>query len=170
MCSCRWLSEGTYTRDEAVEILRRSLRQAIDKEDIDLISGLVDALHELYPQEAYQEIKECYDKGLMEPFMMALDDIDDTLREDRTECLKRVADRWRPINDTVSELSRWASFSETKDKPRPAARPFDLAPEPRSAPPRGPRLEPLQSPEERVGRNDPCPCGSGKKFKKCCMP
>jgi hypothetical protein len=26
-------------------------------------------------------------------------------------------------------------------------------------------------PKERkmtVGRNDPCPCGSGKKFKKCC--
>jgi len=25
----------------------------------------------------------------------------------------------------------------------------------------------LQSPE--VGRNDPCPCGSGKKYKKCCL-
>ncbi len=24
--------------------------------------------------------------------------------------------------------------------------------------------------EGRVGRNDPCPCGSGKKYKKCCMP
>ncbi len=23
--------------------------------------------------------------------------------------------------------------------------------------------------ERQVGRNDPCPCGSGKKFKKCCM-
>jgi len=22
---------------------------------------------------------------------------------------------------------------------------------------------------EKLGRNDPCPCGSGKKFKKCCM-
>ncbi|MHB9081872.1 MAG: YecA family protein [Pirellulaceae bacterium] len=22
---------------------------------------------------------------------------------------------------------------------------------------------------QRVGRNDPCPCGSGKKFKKCCL-
>jgi len=22
---------------------------------------------------------------------------------------------------------------------------------------------------ERVGRNDPCPCGSGKKYKRCCM-
>jgi len=21
----------------------------------------------------------------------------------------------------------------------------------------------------KAGRNDPCPCGSGKKFKKCCM-
>jgi uncharacterized protein YecA (UPF0149 family) len=21
----------------------------------------------------------------------------------------------------------------------------------------------------RIGRNDPCPCGSGKKFKSCCM-
>jgi preprotein translocase subunit SecA len=24
--------------------------------------------------------------------------------------------------------------------------------------------------KEKVGRNDPCPCGSGKKYKKCCMP
>ncbi|MGY9002959.1 MAG: SEC-C metal-binding domain-containing protein, partial [Rhodospirillales bacterium] len=21
---------------------------------------------------------------------------------------------------------------------------------------------------QKVGRNDPCPCGSGKKYKKCC--
>ncbi|MBL8968949.1 MAG: SEC-C domain-containing protein [Myxococcales bacterium] len=24
--------------------------------------------------------------------------------------------------------------------------------------------------QPKVGRNDPCPCGSGKKFKKCCWP
>ncbi|WP_250243466.1 SEC-C metal-binding domain-containing protein, partial [Escherichia coli] len=23
--------------------------------------------------------------------------------------------------------------------------------------------------ENMPGRNDPCPCGSGKKFKKCCL-
>ncbi|MFG0886067.1 YchJ family metal-binding protein [Vibrio sp. CJQ_6] len=27
---------------------------------------------------------------------------------------------------------------------------------------------PQQAPAHKVGRNDPCPCGSGKKFKKCC--
>jgi uncharacterized protein YecA (UPF0149 family) len=23
-------------------------------------------------------------------------------------------------------------------------------------------------PLDKIGRNDPCPCGSGKKYKKCC--
>lgn len=23
--------------------------------------------------------------------------------------------------------------------------------------------------EQKVGRNDPCPCGSGKKYKACCI-
>ena len=27
---------------------------------------------------------------------------------------------------------------------------------------------PYRREEPKVGRNDPCPCGSGKKFKKCC--
>lgn len=28
-------------------------------------------------------------------------------------------------------------------------------------------LEALES-EQKIGRNEPCPCGSGKKYKKCC--
>jgi SEC-C motif-containing protein len=28
--------------------------------------------------------------------------------------------------------------------------------------------DPIRREETKVGRNDPCPCGSGKKFKKCC--
>jgi preprotein translocase subunit SecA len=27
---------------------------------------------------------------------------------------------------------------------------------------------PVQRNMPKVGRNDPCPCGSGKKFKNCC--
>jgi preprotein translocase subunit SecA len=29
--------------------------------------------------------------------------------------------------------------------------------------------QPIRNRQARVGRNDPCPCGSGKKFKQCCM-
>ena len=28
--------------------------------------------------------------------------------------------------------------------------------------------EPIKREEPKIGRNDPCPCGSGKKYKKCC--
>jgi SEC-C motif-containing protein len=28
--------------------------------------------------------------------------------------------------------------------------------------------EPMRRASPKVGRNDPCPCGSGKKYKKCC--
>ena len=28
---------------------------------------------------------------------------------------------------------------------------------------------PVQLKNRRVKRNDPCPCGSGEKFKKCCL-
>jgi hypothetical protein len=32
-----------------------------------------------------------------------------------------------------------------------------------------PPPEPVRNPLRNVGRNDPCPCGSGKKYKKCCL-
>ncbi|MCA9248503.1 MAG: SEC-C domain-containing protein, partial [Planctomycetales bacterium] len=31
------------------------------------------------------------------------------------------------------------------------------------------KIEPIRNRDERVGRNQPCPCGSGKKFKNCCQ-
>jgi preprotein translocase subunit SecA len=31
------------------------------------------------------------------------------------------------------------------------------------------KLEPIRNRAEKVGRNDPCPCGSGKKYKNCCL-
>ncbi|HEX3725191.1 MAG TPA: SEC-C metal-binding domain-containing protein, partial [Pirellulales bacterium] len=31
------------------------------------------------------------------------------------------------------------------------------------------KMEPIRNRQERIGRNEPCPCGSGKKFKNCCM-
>ena len=30
------------------------------------------------------------------------------------------------------------------------------------------KREPVRA-EKKIGRNEPCPCGSGKKYKNCCM-
>lgn len=35
---------------------------------------------------------------------------------------------------------------------------------------RPPVTAPIRNRGPAVGRNDACPCGSGKKFKRCCLP
>ena len=37
-----------------------------------------------------------------------------------------------------------------------------------AAPPEPIPQLPFRREAEKIGRNDPCPCGSGKKYKKCC--
>ncbi len=32
----------------------------------------------------------------------------------------------------------------------------------------GPKIAPIVRETPKIGRNEPCPCGSGKKYKKCC--
>ena len=56
-------------------------------------------------------------------------------------------------HDTVRYLYRVQLAPEVK---RPAARPIAT----------GPRQP--QTGKRKIGRNDPCPCGSGKKYKHCC--
>jgi uncharacterized protein YecA (UPF0149 family) len=47
---------------------------------------------------------------------------------------------------------------------------------PRPPQPQPPQQQPAPQPQGRPagmpkpGRNDPCPCGSGVKYKKCCAP
>ena len=31
------------------------------------------------------------------------------------------------------------------------------------------KRKPVNRASRKIGRNDPCPCGSGKKYKNCCM-
>ena len=53
--------------------------------------------------------------------------------------------------------SRWIPTSRFW-RPQPKAR----------VAPRASPAQPVERDAPKVGRNDPCPCGSGKKYKKCC--
>jgi hypothetical protein len=58
------------------------------------------------------------------------------------------------LDDAARMLSRWPMFQPSKPLPKP------LSPTP---------VGTVRNPYRDVGRNDPCPCGSGTKFKKCCL-
>ena len=60
--------------------------------------------------------------------------------------------------ESVCERNNWKCTMELQpDKPEDTAELDAL-------------LNPIKTviAEKKVGRNSPCPCGSGKKFKKCC--
>ena len=38
-----------------------------------------------------------------------------------------------------------------------------------NAPDKSVKKQPVRTAATKVGPNEPCPCGSGKKYKKCCM-
>jgi len=77
------------------------------------------------------------------------------------------------IDDTIAALRNWASFSDEAKKPAVVPPPASLPEERAVVPP--PASLPIEPPPEvdqrgarRARRNEPCPCGSGKKYKKCC--
>jgi preprotein translocase subunit SecA len=61
-----------------------------------------------------------------------------------------------------------AAPSLTQAPPAPEPRPSAAPPDLRMRPPPAPEpVAPYVREAPKVGRNDPCPCGSGKKFKQC---
>ena len=69
------------------------------------------------------------------------------------------------------ELEGWRQEGREEKRRKPFMFGGPAAPPPVARVPAVPTAKPpVRRAEERVGRNDPCPCGSGKKFKKCCMP
>lgn len=73
-------------------------------------------------------------------------------------------ERFKQLNlgyiDDVIESLDWTRQTEGSFEADDGASPW---------PDYGYPTEPIRNPWRHVGRNDPCPCGSGKKAKKCCL-
>ena len=70
-----------------------------------------------------------------------------------------------PTQSAVKEERRQAETNLQTSRPEMAA-PSNDPQNPNQAPPLPQKTQPVRV-EHKVGRNEPCPCGSGKKYKKC---
>jgi preprotein translocase subunit SecA len=77
----------------------------------------------------------------------------------------------RVKSDTLDRLFHVQAVRHEGEQPAPPPQPIPQQSQPKLILNRG--YEPVSAPapaqrtENKVGRNDPCPCGSGKKYKKC---
>lgn len=73
---------------------------------------------------------------------------------------ERFGDPWEfySPDEIESRQQRWKEEARDEDDDLDDGDPYD-----------GPYMLPYVRETPRIGRNDPCPCGSGKKYKKCCL-
>jgi hypothetical protein len=104
--------------------------------------------------------------GFIERHFMGMDDFKRDLRrvlDNPTGMAGFADDDIKPFVDAIGELSPWYAFSDERCADDRSRAERALSAEPAPSPRPGRDLL------RYVGRNDPCPCGSGKKFKKCCL-
>ena len=76
----------------------------------------------------------------------------------------------RVQTDTIERLYKVQAVRTEGPAPTPPPAPATAIPQPRLTLNRGEEpvaVKTVQRQHDKVGRNDPCPCGSGKKYKKC---
>ena len=102
--------------------------------------------------------------------------------EYKREGMRLFDQMWNSVGERCTDLvfkveqldsdfigSTWVETSARHDQ---AATPSQMAREQQGAVDASqgePKVETIRHRGERVGRNDPCPCGSGRKYKQCCM-
>lgn len=128
-------------RPEVTAAVRRELHQATD----DFISILVDDAVLIDDPEVQRLIDEAFAQDRVELFLVS------------HETIERARARntpWKFVPPLHEPMSHFEHIEHMARKPRrsPAS----------GSRPAGQASRPL-----KVGRNDPCPCGNGKKYKKC---
>jgi preprotein translocase subunit SecA len=127
---------------------------------------LICAVADLPAPELLKEVRQAYAEGLIDDTVADLEGIESDLTQPNPGRLERR----HLITDAIAEMEWWSSFHPEDHWPK-------SLPEPETPvlPPAIPAPSTLGyvAPEPfvrepKIGRNDPCPCGSGKKYKKCC--
>ena len=108
------------------------------------------------------ELRTAMDDGLIYPGTINWKDIQSWHARGQESCLRYMREKFTPITDVTEEIAGWACFDKDRG---PAPRKVDSV-KPDAFSGATPNASYRTGP--KVGRNDPCPCGSGRKFKKCC--
>jgi hypothetical protein len=160
-----WLTAtGSIDRSDTARYLRDLYMTLRPQEQCHVWVGWQRAIAHLGLDELVSLVEHAFGRGWIDKGELGQDDFHDDLRAARqatdpnSAFDRHVRDDGR-LDDVVRHLSHWASFRpEEERKPRSV-----MAPKP------GVSGSPIRDPFRGVGRNAPCPCGSGKKFKKCCL-
>ena len=126
-------------RERIVEYFLWLAREGLEREHSVAWNVLTSECAAIEALEVFPELHRAYAEELIDRQFIAEDELDTVEATARGETLEDTRERHPPVSDVAEAISWWGSFH---------------------------RREPRRV--MKVGRNDPCPCGSGKRYKKCC--
>lgn len=128
-------------------------------------SQLVSATCNLYPEELSEEIKQAFADELIDPMYIRWEGVDYQIKQGKHQTLRETcrSPRHSLVEDTIKELKGWAAFQQ----PGPNLPSAFTGPHPEPIKSLFPPMQQPVTSERTLGRNDPCWCGSGKKYKNC---
>ena len=141
------------TRENLRGTLRRILGALTPPEDTLVAVELLGAIVNLNLVELVPDVRVAFKKGQLEgaiSYSLAEFEAQLGLNADLWASLFR---EWNTPIYALSDCSLWGCFNSPREANGETEE--DVITAPFLAPP-------------SIGRNDPCPCGSGKKYKKCC--
>ena len=161
------VTTGQKTREEIVDYFAGLFRGGLAREWSHVWDSLVAYAADLYPEELIDDIKQAYNDGLVDEAFVGLEDIRKDLEAGRERALARLAEKPQHhlVEDAAAEMGWWDCF---QDHVRDRANAMAQAAVATSSASPAPAVSQMRYSTPKPGRNDPCPCGSGRKYKKCC--
>jgi hypothetical protein len=141
--------QDMYSSDDYCAYLRHLLETC--HENPTFLADVIINCEKAGMREALPTVEALYKDGLVDELLTTLSDFRRGLFGIDKEAAKQALqkdNRCLFIQDSVEYLSKWACFDEKPNLEKVTV-----------------RKEPFG---HKIGRNEPCPCGSGKKYKKCC--
>ena len=155
---------GELPRETVIAYLRELIVDKLEREPTYAWCTVANLIVDLDAGELVPLIRQPYDDGFVDPFSIGWDEIENRVSHTERTPFEEFQHRHPPITDVADETAWWAMYGRTATKDRSISNTPDFAEQPPSQfEPATPFVAP-----PKVSRNDRCPCGSGKKFKKCC--
>ena len=161
--SQRQHNAGNDPRDEMKRMERAVLLQILDNAWKDHLLAM-DHLRASVGLRGYAQVdpKVEYKREGMRTFDLMWKGIDERV----TDIVYRI----EQVEEEAVRSTTWRETAAIHAAPPSATQPAAESggAQPEDSQPQEALVEPIRNLGQKVGRNDPCPCGSGKKFKNCC--
>ena len=145
---------GDMQPEDIEDYFHKLLTAKLEKEPSHVWDYLTDAASRLGTTRLLVSLEEAYNQNLASTSYIPWNEAQERLHRSAEENMADLKNDQglAPITNVIEEMQDWACFTPIEQRMSPIKIPRPKQP----------------SHTNKTGRNDPCPCGSGKKYKKCC--